>query len=398
MKILVLAPFLPFPEDIGMKIKLAKLMAAIGRENAFLLAFKEEKERIPEEELKKICADFWIFPRPKITRWHILKNHFSLKPLMISRFLSLEAARTVARITEQKDIKAVLFESLLMSPYLPYVRKGISIFHAHNIETIRAKRRAWNASSPGSKIYFSLVAWRLKLYETMMLKKFDYLLACSSLDKTILERITGKKEVFVLPNIIDTDFFRPVSLAYDPKLLTFVGTLWYQPNEEAALYFLQKIWPILASAFPAIKLEIIGEGASFKLINLASRWGDRIKILGKVEDIRPYLARAAAMVAPILSGSGTRTKILTALAMGLPVISTSIGCEGLEVEDGQNILVADKPEEFCEKIGQLLSDPQLRERLARNGRALVEKNHSPQILQQKWREIQQRMEGDEIKR
>jgi glycosyltransferase involved in cell wall biosynthesis len=394
MKTLVLAPFLPFPEDMGMRIKLAKLMMAMGRENVFLLAFREERERIPEEELKKICSDFWIFPRPQITRCQFWSNHFSLKPLLVSRFFSPEAARTVSFLVETKEIEAVLFESLLMAPYLNYIKRAITIYHAHNIETIRAKRRAHQAFSFGPKIYYYLIAWRFNFYETRTLKKFDYLLACSSLDKAILEQMTGKKEIFVLPNIIDTDFFRPIHQARDPYLLIFLGTLWYQPNEEAAIYFLQEILPLLTRSFPAIRLEIIGEGASPRLIHLAAKWGHRVKILGKVEDIRPYLARAGALVAPILSGSGTRTKILTALAMELPVISTSIGCEGLEVEDGQNILVADKPIEFREKIGQLISDPELRERLARNGRTLVEKNHSPQILQKSWLEIQQQIGGE----
>lgn len=394
MNLLVLSPFLPFPEDNGMKIVLARLLHCLEKEKVYFLAFKETEEKIPHDDLAKVCAEYYIFPRPVITRWDIFKNYFSLKPLLASRFFSPEAARKVSNVISEKKIDVVLFESLQMAPYLDYVMNRMTILHALNIEHIRAKRRVKNVHNLWKKIYFSLIAFRLEKYEKRVFRRFDYLWACSEHDRGILEKITGCRNISVLPNIIDPDYFRPLSLDYDPHELLFLGTLWYQPNEEAAFYLIDKIFPLLKEAFPQIKLRIIGEGASPRLSNRAQKWSGAVKIMGKVEDIRPYLARAGAMIAPILSGSGTRIKILTAMAMGVPVISTKIGCEGLEVEDSREVLIAESPAEFREKLRQLLTNRQLRECLSKNSRALVETKYSPSSFKQKAQGFFQQIENE----
>lgn len=398
MRVLILSPFLPFPEDQGMKIALARLLTYLDRDQVYLLAFKEIAEKIPHKELNSVCAEYYIFPRPIITRWAIFRNHFSWRPLLTFRFFSIEAARLISKIIEEKEIEIVLFESLQMAPYLEYVKNKITILHALNLEHIRAKRRARNIRHFGKRIYFSLIAYRLERYEKKVFKKFNYLIACSEHDQALIEKITKKRNVYVLPNVINTDYFRPLSTDFNPYELLFVGTLWYQPNEEAAFYLIDKIYPLLKKAFPQIKLNIIGEGASLQLLNHAKKWGEEIKFLGKVNDIRPYLSKAGALIAPILSGSGTRIKILTALAMGVPVISTKIGCEGLEVKEGQNILIAESPLEFLEKFRQLLTDQNLRERLIKNGRALVENKYSPSVLKRKIEHIWQQIEKENFRK
>jgi len=381
MKLLIIAPFLPVPENQGLRIELAHLLRTLRDEDTFLVAFKEKEESIPLPELQRLSRHFWVFPRPTISRQDYVKNHFSWKPLLVSRFFTPEAASQIAKITKDEKIDYVFLESLLVAEYIRYVQGAETIFHAYNIESIRAWRRARQTSSPLKKVYYYLIAWRLHHYEIRILRKFDYLLACSEEDKLSLEKICPNKEIIIFPNVVDTDYFALASGKRNIFRLIYIGTLWYEPNEDAVFFLLKEIFPRLKSSFPQIELEIIGEGASRRLVALAQQWGEAVKIRGLVKDIRPFLAEAGALVVPLRSGSGTRIKILTALSMGLPVISTRLGCEGIKVEENKEILLAETAADFEEKIKALLTRPELSATLAANGRALVEKCYSLSSLQ-----------------
>lgn len=397
MKLLILSPFLPFPEVQGLRIKLASILRSLkqqGEHEVFLVSFKEKTESIPEKELAPLCSRFWIFNRPEISRRTYLKNLVSPEPLLVWRFFNPKVAQAVAQITREERVDVVLFESLLMAKYYKFVYPSTTLFHAYNIEARRSARMARHQPWGPKKIYLSLIAWRLQCYEQKILRKISYLLACSPEDKLALEKLVGKKQIFVLPNVIDTDFYRPAGVKRYFQRLIFLGTLWYKPNEDAAFFLLKEIFPEVKKDFPEVELEIIGEGASSRLFQLARTWKSSVKISGFVEDIRPPLASAGIMVAPLRSGSGTKLKILVALAMGLPVVASRIACEGLTVRDEQEVLLAETPAEFKQKISLLLSDDRLRQRLIQNGRNLVEKSFSFPVLATKLKEILSHVEQE----
>src|SRR5205814_3692637 len=182
----------------------------------------------------------------------------------------------------------------------------------------------------------------------------------------------------VVPNGVDVDTFRPTTEARDPNSIVFVGVMHYRPNVDAALYFAREILPHLLRKRPDLTFTIVGGGPPDELCRLASR---NVVITHRVPDTRPYVARASAGVIPLRMGSGTRLKVLEGLAMGCPLVSTSVGCEGIEIQDDDHLLVADDPVEFARSVLRVLDDQVLASRLGRNGRALVEARYSwPSVL------------------
>jgi glycosyltransferase involved in cell wall biosynthesis len=179
----------------------------------------------------------------------------------------------------------------------------------------------------------------------------------------------------VIPNAVDLDYFspRPGDPSPDGRTVLFFGAINYFPNVDGIRYLAGEIWPRIATRHPGARLEIIGQHPTSEILALQ---GPSVDVLGKVDDLRPYLARAAVSVVPLRIGGGTRLKVLEAMAMGRPVVSTSIGAEGIEAEPGRHLLLADDAEGFASAVSRILDQAQVGARLGREGRALVERRYS----------------------
>ncbi|MDO9173205.1 MAG: glycosyltransferase family 4 protein, partial [Actinomycetota bacterium] len=175
------------------------------------------------------------------------------------------------------------------------------------------------------------------------------------------------------PNGVDIEFFAGSDVAVDPDSIVFTGLLHYRPNIDAVTFFTKQILPHIVQRRPDVVFSIVGLGAPSEVTRLA---GPNVRFVGEVPDIRPYALSAGALVVPLRMGSGTRLKVLDGLAMQKGLISTTLGCEGIEVVDGQHLLVADGAEEFAQAVVSVLDDRRLAEELGRNGRALVEAKYS----------------------
>jgi glycosyltransferase involved in cell wall biosynthesis len=176
----------------------------------------------------------------------------------------------------------------------------------------------------------------------------------------------------VVPNGVDTDFFRPSTGREDPAGLLFTGAMNYAPNADGVLHFCTEILPAIHAAIPETSLAVVGRNPPPRIQGLGT---DKIAITGTVRDVRPWMHRAAVFVVPLRVGGGTRLKILEALACGRAVVSTALGCEGLDVTDGEDILIADTPAAFADAVVRCLRDPGLRQRLGSRGRTLVERRY-----------------------
>jgi glycosyltransferase involved in cell wall biosynthesis len=194
-----------------------------------------------------------------------------------------------------------------------------------------------------------------------------------------------------VPNGVDLDFFSPRDLTPERQTVVFNGVLDYRPNLDAAHHLVDEIWPLLAERFPDAKLSIVGRGEPADLRRL-SRAG--VAVTGEVPDLRPYLASAAVVVVPIRMGGGTRLKVVEGLAMAKAMVSTSIGCEGVDVRDGQQLLVADTPEAFAAAVGRLFEDPRLAHALGAAGRARMEQQYSWELAGRRMEELYERVLGE----
>jgi len=383
--VLIVSPFFPFPEDSGSKIRLVSLLKSLKGHAVTLIAFKGQNEWITEEAIKKLCGAYHVFERPKISRFKELLNHFSFQPLLISRFFCRDAWEKTNEIVRDKKIDVLIIETLLMVKYAKKTPATFLILDEHNLEFVRARSRLATSKNMLEKIYHYAIMIRLRRFELQAARKFDCCMVCSENDRNLLVNSTKKGSVIVIPNAVDTDYYFPSRPAANADKIVFVGTMWYEPNRDAVLYFVKEMLPLLKTMVPAVELTVVGPGPTQDVLALSAQ--GNITVTGYVDDIRPYLAKATVFIVPIRMGSGTRLKILTAMAMGIPVVSTSIGMEGINGTNHLDICIADDPQEFCACINRLLIDRPFREQISRNGRALVVKHYSRNTTMDKLVEL-----------
>ena len=206
-------------------------------------------------------------------------------------------------------------------------------------------RRARIEEHPLKRLYFWQEGLRLRRYERRVCPHFDLNITCSSLDTQRLERVAPGVAVAEVPNGVDTEYFRPNADLEHSRSLVFAGNMSWYPNAAAMLFFADRVWPALKAKLPGVTMDVIGGSPPPRLSALAARDED-FRVHGFVSDVRPYIGRAAAYVCPIMDGGGTKLKILDALAMGKAIVAHPIACEGIEVQDGRDVIFAREPDEF----------------------------------------------------
>ncbi len=241
----------------------------------------------------------------------------------------------------------------------------------HNLDSTIWERMSETASSLPLRAFAGLQAPRVRAFETMLLTRADGASCVSVPDASELLRLAPAASPVVIPNAVDLSRydFRPARPG--GGLLLFVGDLSWPPNAEGLRWFADRVWPLVRAAAPEARVEVLGRGAPASLMRRAPEW----KFLGEGGDTRPHWSRADAAIVPLRAGGGTRLKILEAVACGVPVVSTTVGSEGLELEPEREILLRDDPPDFADALVRLLRDPSLRESLSAAARARVERRY-----------------------
>jgi glycosyltransferase involved in cell wall biosynthesis len=209
----------------------------------------------------------------------------------------------------------------------------------------------------------------MRQWEPRVAEKFDRCITVSNIDKNILLKFNPKLLVDVVPNGVDTHFYQPLPEEEGIPSLLFIGKMNYQPCVDAAIYFCEEILPLIRKRIDNVEVWLVGREPDARVLKLNNTY---IHVTGLVESVIPYYKRSIVTVVPLRSGGGTRLKILESMALNRPVVSTTIGCEGLDVVDGDHILIADEPNKFAEKVIQLIENKTLREHIKQNARCLIE--------------------------
>lgn len=274
-------------------------------------------------------------------------------------------------------ISLIQIEYTQMAQYLPVNCELPSILVELDVffETLRRRIRLPNI--PRKKILAFLEWLKMRRYELGILNKFTKIVTMSEHDRNLLLRENSGLDIVAIANGVDCQFFEYSFDASIKNSVLFVGNFKHFPNVDGLLYFAGVIWPRVKEAVPDAKLVIVGNAPTPGVKRLAS---EDVKVVGRVPDMRPYYAKAAVCVIPLRSGSGTRLKLLEALSCGVPVVATSVGGEGLDIEDGANSFIADTPAEFAEKAVRLLKDKELRLRFSQAGRKFVESKYSWDLI------------------
>jgi glycosyltransferase involved in cell wall biosynthesis len=246
------------------------------------------------------------------------------------------------------------------------------VMDAQNVEH-DVFRRNYETLGPGfRKLHYWLEWHKHRREEIHCCRGQDLVLTTSRRDAALLGHEAPGVRYEVVPNGVDLEYFAPSDVPPEPATLVFTGTMDYLPNLDGITWFLDRVLPIVQQSVPSARILVVGKAPPASILRRAS---EHVTVTGYVDDVRPFVCRATACVVPLRSGGGTRTKILEAFAMRKAVVSTSVGCEGIDVDTGRSILIADDPETFASATVALLTNPRLRGQLAEAGRAFVRDNH-----------------------
>ena len=370
------------PLDTGGKIRSYQILRQLAqRHEITFFSFYKSISPDPHQQLDRLLARVIRQPleissgRGFEEFLNYARLLFSRLPYSMGKYYSPEVTKRLARVLKGTNFDAIVCDFIFAAGVIPWELPIPKILFAHNVETLIWKRHYDVARSPHWKIAFWREYRSMARAERSYAQLADRLLTVSETDRNFFSRFIDRRKISVVSTGVDVDYFRPAPVQGKTDTLVFTGSMDWMPNEDAVFYFVEKILPRIRSQCPDIQLTIVGRRPSRKLQALAERQ-TKITVTGAVEDIRPYVHNSAIYIVPLRVGGGTRLKIFEAMAMGKAVVSTSIGAEGLPIQHGENILLADDPDRFADQVVSLLRNPTAREKLGMSARRLVEQRYS----------------------
>ena len=281
-------------------------------------------------------------------------------PYSVSKFTDLEVIRTVKRFFDEHRCDVAVCDFLSASLNFPSHLSIPSVLFQHNVESSLWERMAVTETNPVRKLAYKVEAGKMRRYEREALGRFQHVIAVSDQDRDQMLAMEPTCDIAVVPTGVDTKQFAVSPPAGgNPPRVAFVGTMDWEPNIDAAEYFCSEIWPRITHAYPGAQFQLIGRSPHSRVRRLAS---ESITVTGTVPSVMDFLRDATVVVVPLRVGGGTRLKIYEAMAMGKAVVSTTIGAEGLDVQSGRDLILADEAKAFADSVLALLRDAELRRR------------------------------------
>ncbi len=369
-RILVVAPELPSPPTWGFALRVHHLASHLAElHEVRLLAYGTpgSVERVPGVfEAVTLVAP----PPAPAKRAGQLASVASPLSYHLHARRSDAMQRALDAVVARWSPDVVQIESSVMS-WLRVPKGPVVALDEHNIESELMERIARVEAAPVRAAFGRLEAWKVHREELLAWERADGVALTSAREEEMVRRRLPDAWTCVVPNGVDLDGRRPAGdAAVDPDRLVFVGSINYRPNTDAVRYMVREVLPLIRSRRPRAVLTVVGQGVPGEVARLRA---PGVEFTGRVDDVRPFVAGAAAVVVPLRIGGGTRLKVLEALAMAKAVVTTSIGCEGIAAGDREHLLVADDPVAFADRVLEVLTDPELRCSLGTAGRELTER-------------------------
>ena len=384
-KVLWVFPYFFMPPDSGSKLRVFNLYKNLSKEfDIFLFSFYEKgKERKPNSNIKNsyICERYFSLPGGKFVK--ILYSIFSPTPLYVRSFKIKDAEEKIKETIKKEDIKIVQADEIYTAQYLFLIPEVKKILILHNVDSLFFWRSFLYHPNPFRKIFFLLQFFKMRRYEKKIIPKADKVFCVSEKDVEIFNRIfKGKIRFEILPNGVDTEEL--TLLPYQEKpILIYVGSMKYHPNILAIKWFIEKVFPLVLREIQDVYFYVIGEGGE-RLRRYERKYP--IKFIGYTEDLKLWYEKAKITIVPLKIGSGTRLKIFESMAYGRPIVSTSIGAEGIEIKNGEEIIIADGHLNFAKSIIYLHRNKEFYEKIRINARRIVEERYD-------WKKISEKLKG-----
>ena len=372
MKILVVLPRFPYPLEKGDKLRAYYLIKELSKNNQVFLFCVSHTKVLPEyiEKLRPYCLSIKVVHSPRLVNYkNVVRNYLHTKSLQIGYWDSLRARRSYKKF-EQEVCPDVLYSQMVRT--MPLVSRSLTpkVMDFQDALSMNTERRMEQSKG----LWHYILHFEFKMLRSTEYNSFKIFDALTIISETDSEAIPHRKngDIIIVPNGVDFDFFQPIEREkrYD---IVFCGNMRYEPNVHAARYLAQKVMPIVWESCPEATLLLSGAYPKNNVSNLAN---SRVTVSGYVDDIRESYASARIFAAPMLTGSGLQNKLLEAMAMRLPCVTTTIANDALQAEAGRDVLVGDSPQEFAGHLVDLLRDGEKREQLARNGNTFVHNSYS----------------------
>jgi len=362
MRILWVKTELLHPLDKGGRIRSYQMLRSLSRQHQVTYLCLDDGRRATDalERAHEYAQEVVVVPfrsPAKMTLGFfvaLLRNLFSPLPYPIACYRSRKLLEQVRRLAAAVDL--VVCDFLSSSINVPDGLPAPAVLFQHNVEAMIWQRHAMVPQHPLRRAYMRLQWHRMLRYEARACRRFAHVVAVSANDAEIIRREYRVASVGHVPTGVDLAYFSaPRAPARHGRELVFVGSMDWMPNEDGIRWFASEVFPRVQERLSGAHLTVVGRSPSAAMHELAARNAD-IEVTGTVADVRPYLERAAVSVVPLRIGGGTRLKIYELMAMGVPVVSTAIGAEGLPVRHGEHLLIADTVDEQVSAISTLLMD------------------------------------------
>lgn len=387
------------PLDTGGKIRSYQILKNLAATNSVsLFAFYPAHSGDQHSQLREILEEVVCCPlqisaeaRGFRDRAAYLVNLLTLQPYSIAKYSDRATARKLAELVRTRNYDVLICDFAFAGGDFPWQSSLPKVLFTHNVEAQIWQRHYEVAGNP----LWKAVCWREWKAMTQAEKSYvqlaDHVLTVSEQDRSFFSRYVPETQITAIPTGVDVDYFCPSFEEEQNHEIVFVGSMDWLPNEDAAFYFCEQILPAIRKELPEATFWIVGRRPSRRLQDELGRKGTGIRITGTVEDVRPFLRRAATVVVPLRVGSGTRLKIFEAMACGKAVVSTTLGAEGLPVTSGLDIVLADDPGDFARNVVELCRDASRRRKIAAQARRLVEDRYSWRIVANQFQSILQQV-------
>lgn len=400
MRLLALTQVLPYPLDAGPKARAYFVLRYLAQHHEVtLLSFVRPTDKPTAiEHLRTFCAAVHTVPMHRSTTrdvGHLLRSLGSATPFLIGRDWVPEMADMTARLLQETPFDAIHADQLPMAQYALWARQQSSqqskgaapqvVLDQHNAVYLIFQRLAATERNPLKRAVLEMEWRKLLRYEQKICGDVDGVVWVTRQDWEALhpQQTPSADEPLVIPICADPQGVRPLTLSAQARRVTFLGGLHYPPNAQGILWFAEHVFPQVLAQAPDAVLTVIGKQppAGLQQLGIPAR---NLDITGYVDDPLPYLRETAAFLVPLFAAGGMRVKILDAWMWGLPIVSTTIGAEGIQVRHGDNMLIADEPATFAAAVLRLLQDAAERQRLGQRGRAWLEEAYDWRIIYQAW--------------
>jgi sugar transferase (PEP-CTERM/EpsH1 system associated) len=387
------------PPDTGGKIRSYNILRELAREHSvtffsFYAAHENDSHPTLEHMFDRVVCVPLSLPVSKSPAeiFEYAIRLFSSEPYIITKYCRSEVRHNLCALLQHEKYDVIVCDFVSPAGVVPWNSRIPKVLFTHNVEAVIWRRHYEVATNPLWKA-ISWWEWRkTAAAERRYLRLADRVLTVSENDRDTLATFIDPRKITVIPTGVDVDYFQPLPIEEVPDSLVFTGSMDWLPNEDAIFYFVEAIFPLIKQQYPSVSLEVVGRNPSRKLQALLET-EKSVRLTGWVEDIRPFLARASVCIVPLRIGGGTRLKIFEAMAMGKAVVSTAVGAEGLPVQSGQNILLADTPNDFAASVVSLLRNSNQRRRLGVAARRLVDENYSWRTVAESFSHVLQDVLG-----